>query len=183
MNKEKFNISKLSVDNKDKTLYAEYAKASVTKGGILNTGETAQGDQPVKKELLDILQLMVPHLLTICQVPGHKNYSAEYFNKKHALTDEKIQGYFVSGFSVSNKGLISIVGGIKTDSGRVTSMVAPITSLDLETSPYTFVKNLNVLVESGFELAYQYFTDGSFGEKEPNLFDGKEDKQKEEVKA
>lgn len=163
---EKLNISKVGVSNKEKELSIVHDESTVMPNGkiLICTGVSKTGNQPVHQDFLDQLQLLVPHLLMICEVPGHKNYTADYLKKKKALNDNDIQGYFVSGFSVTANGLINIIGGIKTASGKVTSMTAPLTSLDLENSQYTFVKELMVIKESIEDEVHAYFREGKFGQ-------------------
>lgn len=183
MNKETFNISKLSVDNKEKTLYAEWTESEVGKSGkILINQVTKQGNQPVTDEMMKLLRLFVPHFLMICEVPEFTDYTFDYLKKKSALNDAEIKRFFVSGFSISAKGLITLTGGVRREDGRVTSMNAPVTSTDLEQSPYDHVKALNVLIESAFECAYQYFKEGVFGQAvQTDAFDQPEEKEGAEV--
>lgn len=177
--KETMNLSKIAIANKDKTLYVEMANSYVTgntdpKKKSLNTEETKLGSQPVHADFLNEMQLFVPHLLMRCGLPGHKNFPADYLKKKKAIGDPNIEGFFVSGFSISKNGLINIIGGCKNEDGQVTSMTAPITSLDIDTSKYQYVKELNVLVENCFEHATDYFRHGKFGEGAQNTLDLKE---------
>lgn len=163
---EKLNISKVAVSNKEKELTIVHDESRVMPSDkiLICTGISKTGNQPVHPDFLDELQLLVPHLLMICEVPGHKNYTADYLKKKKAIGDNDIAGYFVSGYSVTANGLINLVGGIKTANGKVTSMTAPLTSLDLENSQYTFVKELNVIKENIEQHVHDYFIDGKFGQ-------------------
>lgn len=170
---EKLNISKVGVSNKEKELSIVHDESTVMPNGkiLICIGVSKTGNQPVHSDLLDQLQLLVPHLLMISEVPGHKNYTADYLKKKKALTDNDIKGYFVSGYSVTANGLINLIGGIKTASGKVTSMTAPLTSLDMENSQYTFVKELTVIKENIEDEVHAYFHEGKFGQGAQNELD------------
>lgn len=183
MSKETIQFTKISVSNKERTLYVEKTNSRVTPNkdkSSLNSLAPEDFDQPVHPDFLAELQLFVPHLLMRVGIPGSKNFTADYLKKKKALTDPEIKGYFVSGFSISAKGLINIIGGCKNEDGQVTSMTAPLFSLDLDTSKYPYAKEVNVLIENCFEHCTDYIQNGKFGEGAQTSIDLK---QKEEVKA
>lgn len=168
MSKETITFTKISVSNKERTLYVEKTNSRVTPNKekpSLNSDAPEQFDQPVHPDFLAELQLFVPHWVMRIGLPGFAGYfTPEYLKKKKALTDEKLKGFYVSGFSISAKGLINIIGGCKNEDGQATSMTAPLFSLDLDSSKYSFAKEVAVLVENCFEHATDYIQNGKFGE-------------------
>lgn len=148
-------------------------------GKMLELPETVwNGQQPVKKELLDTLQLMIPHMLLIIGLPQYKIARPNYLTEKAALTDEKLKGYFVNGFSISDKGVLTIKGGIKSKEGKVTPLNAH-TFTNPDTSNYPFLDNLNSLHEEANEQLMEYFIDGNFGDGgQPDLWQQGEEPQK-----
>lgn len=168
------NISELSVSNKEKHLTIMHNMTMITKGAkMLNLpGVIYPGDQPVHNDLLEILQQIVPHFLMIIEVPGYKLGKPNYLTDKTALADEKLKGYYVSGFSISSKGMLTLKGGIKTEGGRVTSMNAPVVSTSLDDNNYAYIEHLVGLIEAAKHEGNYYFIDGKFGDNaQPGLFD------------
>lgn len=172
--KETMDFLKIMVSNKEKYLYVEMPKTSLFKNKkelISNASEDAY--QPVHQDFIDELQLFVPHWVMRIGLPGFV-FTSDYLKNKKALTDPKLTGFVVSGFSISKNGLISIIGGCKNETGQFTSMTAPITSINVDSSSYPYAKELTVLIENCFEHATDYFRDGKFGEGAQNTLDLKE---------
>lgn len=178
--KENIQFTKISVSNKERTLYVEKTNSRVTPNkdkSSLNSLAPEDFDQPVHPDFLAELQLFVPHWILRIGLPGFAGkITAEYLKKKKALTDEDLKGFYVSGFSISAKGLINIIGGCKNEDGQVTSMTAPLFSLDLDNSKYAYAKEVTVLVENCFEHATDYIQNGKFGEGAQSTLDLKTDK-------
>lgn len=171
---EKLSITEVHVSNKERFLTITHDITQITKGGkmIKMAGVIWPGNQPVHQDLLDQLQLLVPHALQIIEMPGFKTFNAEYHKDKLAITDDELKGFYISGFSISAKGLITLKGGIKTEGGRVTSINAPITSLDLETSQYEQIVPLVENIERIFAECDGYFINGKFGAgAQPEIWD------------
>lgn len=162
---EPLNIQAMSVSNKEKHLTIVHNMTMVTKGAkMLNLpGVVYAGDQPVHDDLIDLLQQLVPHMLLIVEVPGFKLGKPNYLTDKVALTDEKLKGYYCSGFTISSKGMLTVQGGIKTESGRVTPLNAPVVSSNLDENNYQYIEHLMSLIDQLKQACNHYFIDGKFG--------------------
>lgn len=160
---EKLNISKVGVSNKEKTLTIVHDESKVMPSGkiLLSPGKVWPGNQPVHADLLDTLQLFVPHFLMKIGMPGFKTFTSEYIKKKKALNDESIIGFVILSVSIGDKGLMNIVGGIKHDNGSIAAVNANNISLDPEVNQ--FGKELNIIWESLCDRCHDYFIDGKFG--------------------
>lgn len=167
------DIYDISIDNKTKFLTVVHDRTLVTKSAkILALPDTVYpGTQPVHQDLLDVMQLLVPHMVLIVQVPGYKLPKPDYLTDKKALTDEKLNGYYVNGLTIHKKsGMVTIKGGIRAENGKVTPLNAH-THVNPDTTTYPYVDNLNNLIEEAKEQAMMYFLDGKFGEgAQPDLF-------------
>lgn len=161
---EKLNIQGLSVNLKEGYLYIEHTPQSVTASGVmLGKIATEEGNKQVNQGMLDCLALFVPHMLMIIEMPGFKSFTPDYMENEEAISDENLKGFYVNGFSISAKGGVTIKGGVKTKSGRVTSMNAQLTSIDPEVSNYEYAGNLQRLIDIACIKAGEYFIEGKFG--------------------
>ena len=162
---EKLNIQELSVSLKERNLYIAHTPTALTKSGkLLGKVTTEEGNQRVHKDVINALQCLVPHMLMIVEMPGFRKFTDEYLENEEAVEDNNLKGFYVTGFSISAKGGLTIKGGVKTESGRVTTMNAPLTSLDAESSNYEHIDDLNSIIETLIDEATKYFIDGKFGE-------------------
>jgi hypothetical protein len=161
---EKLNIQGLSVNLKEGYLYIEHTPQSITASGVmLGKIATEEGNKQVNQGMLDCLLLFVPHFLMIIEMPGFKSFTADYIENEEAIKDENLKGFYVNGFSISAKGGVTIKGGVKTKSGRVTAMNAPLTSVDPEASNYEHAGDLQRLIDIACMKAGEYFLEGKFG--------------------
>ncbi len=177
--KNKLNIQGLNINLKEGFLTIDHTPSTVTASGVmLGKTVTEEGNKQVNQGMLDCLQLFVPHFCMIIEVPGFKNFTKDYIENEEAATDEKLKGFYVTGFSISAKGGVTIKGGIKTATGRVTSMNAPLTSIDPEASNYEFAGDLQRLINIANLKAEEYFIDGNFG---VDLFNQPKDESKAEA--
>lgn len=162
----RLNIQKVHLDNKTKSVSILENKSSVMKSGkILNeTGNQRNGDQPAHADLLDILALFKPHFCMTVGLPGLTNFKSEYFKKKEAIHDEKLENVVILGITIQSNGTLSISGGIRNIKGQIGALNVNNVSLDLDNSDYPYVKELNILIEDLFEEVNAYFVDGKFGD-------------------
>lgn len=161
---EKLNVQGLGVNLKEGFLYIEHTPSSVTASGVmLGKTVTEEGNKQVNQGVLDLLQLFVPHMLQIIEMPGFKSFTPDYIENEEASTDDQLKGFYCNGFSISSKGGVTLKGGVKTKSGRVTSMNASLTSIDPEASNYEHAGDLQRLIDIACKKAAEYFIEGKFG--------------------
>jgi hypothetical protein len=111
-------------------------------------------------------------------MPGFKSFKPDYLENEEAINDQSLIGFYCNGFSISANGGITLKGGVKTKSGRVTSMNAPLTSIDPEASNYEHAGDLQRLIDISCTKAGEYFIEGKFS---TDLFNQPKEEKEEEV--
>jgi hypothetical protein len=138
-NAHDISLTKVKVNRKDSTLYAEYSEGEA--GGFAE--KTALHHRPAHADLEAAFARVLPHFLLMLEMlPGVqqgeqwlKNDSREFL---WLLEDGKLSElpelaiYSVTGYSYSDKGGVVIVGRKTLRGGRVTNLITPHEVLDPE---------------------------------------------------